>query len=540
MNYKFEQNAKFYHTMYLKARAEDSLDKAAEYLLEAIRLESSSSYRIELASLYSEMNQLDMSNQECFKILASNPKNIECLSLLSSNFAKKQNFRAAYFYFSQFDDYGIDELTDMVVQEADIDEFSKMGFKMVYSNGIKDCSDLKEEAEIYISMKSYKDAIRTLNSIPKNSPQYAWAQKVLVLCYYMVEDYQSSLDITNTLLLNNSEDISVIAVAYNILIESGQKSKANEYIDRIISLKCNEISDVLKAGYCLIDAKRFAEAIELMSNELDKYKYNDNLLLLLSNAYYLNNNIDKAKGILLKLINMYGDRTHAKIYLESYNLNEATDGGIAYGIPAGRALKYNMMIDQYSRENLFRKEFLYNSKFKNVLKWRLLADSSDDFSYSIVSMVGYLRNSAAAQFLKELLLSEKISGELKVNALYELFYCSNKSRVAIVYDAYFRIINMINPNTTTPAFVEAYALCAIFLSPMLKDYEDEIYRTFMMLNNKLKDNLSRMQSPEALAALIIYYTDNLEMSKEHKIITGIFGATLQTFRKYLKIMENRE
>lgn len=540
MNYKFAQDAEFYFNLYEKERMDGALDKAAEYLIEAIRLSRDVSYRIELASLYSEMGQLDMSNAECFKVLTKDHRNNECLSILSSNYTEKNNYRAAYYYFSKFDTYGLEDLSDIVSLDSDINDLNRLGFKMVWSNGVKDCSDLKEEAEIFLSMKNYKDAIKTLNRIPKKSLQYLWAKKLLVYCHYMNQDYQSSLDITKDLMSSNQGDIATITVAYSILAETGEKALAEFYSNKIMDMKCEDIGDVLKAGYCLMDAKRFNDAVALLNRELINYPYNDNLLLLLSTAYYMEGNIDKAKKLLLKLINMYGDRTYARIYLESINEGDTPNTGIAYSIPSTRAMKYIALIDKKNESfDKFKKEFLYSAKFKSLLKWRIQADSTDGYSYMLISGIGFLRNSAAGKFLEELLLNEKISGEAKVIALDNLFNISNKKNVALVNDSYFRIVNLINGKETSQDFSEAYAMCCIYLSPMLKDYEDEIYKTFIKLNDRLKGKLNHMRSAEALAALILYHCDNLDISKEHSIVTGLFGATLPTFRKYLKILETK-
>lgn len=539
MKYNFVHNAKFYYNLYEKKREDNKLMSASVYLLEAIRLSRDLGYRIELASLYSEMGQYDMSNDECFYVLAKDPKNSECLNILSYNFTEKKNYRAAYFYFNKYDIYAPDDLIDVIAADTIVSDFNRLGFKLVYSNGKKDCSELKEEAELYLFMKQYKDAIQVLRQISENSPQYLSAQKILVYCYFMTEDYEQALMIANNLLERKENDISVMAVVYNIYAETGQIDSAKVTGDKILLSECYEVNDALKAGYCMMDAKRYNDAIELLNRERKKYPYNDNIMLLLACAYYMSNSISKAKNILLKLINMYGDRTYAKFYLESVNLGENCDGVITFSIPALRACKNNRIIEKADASfESFNKALVFDSKFKSILKWRIVSDSTDDYSQMLISKLGVMNNSASYKFLEELLINDRISGEAKVNALFQLFDYPLKKRAAIVYDSYFRIINLININETTDYMAEAYAMCAIYLSPMLKDYENEIYNSFMALNNRLKDNLKSMQSPEALAALILYQCNDLDISKDHNILTGLFGATLQTFRRYLKILEN--
>ena len=81
MKYNFKQDAKFYFSLYDKYRADNNLDKAAEYLLEAIKISRSLDLRVELASLYSEMGQLDMSNEECYYVLSKDHKNSEIINI---------------------------------------------------------------------------------------------------------------------------------------------------------------------------------------------------------------------------------------------------------------------------------------------------------------------------------------------------------------------------------------------------------------------------------------------------------------------------
>jgi len=541
MSYKFVQDAKFYFNLYERNRETENLDKAAEYLLEAIRLSRSLDYRIELASLYSEMGQLDMSNEECYFVLSKDHKNSECLNILSNNYTEKKNYRAAYYYFSKFDTFGLDELTDIMAIENTSGDFNRLGFRLVWSNGVKDCTDIKEEAEIYLAMKSYKEAIKVLNRIAENSPQYIWARKMLVYCYYMTGDYEQALQITNELLEKNQEDISMLSVAYNILVETNENEKANKLINKIITSECKDVTDALKAGYCLMDSKRYTDAVSLIEREMLNFQYDEGLMLILSSAYYLIGNTEKAKNILLRLINMYGDRTFARFFLESLNAGELNDAGIAYGIPVSRALKLNSLIERNIKSSdKFAKAFLYDSKFKSILKWRILTDSIDDLSYMIICELGYQKNTAALKFLEELLLRDKVSGEAKVNIMSQIIMMGGRRRIAFVYDSYFRIVNNVSIKDATQWFIDAYSMCCVYLSPMLKDYEDEIYNSYIVLNEVLKEEKKRMQSPESLAALILYKCKNLDISRDLNILAGLFGANMQTFRKYIKILESKE
>ena len=534
MNYKLMQDPELYFSLYEKVKNEDNLDKAAEYLLEATRLSRDLSYRVELASLYLEMDQIDMSISECFSILSKEKNNTECLSLLSTNFAEKKNYRAAYYYFTKYDKSGIEDISEIMSYDTDLSEINKIGFKLVWNKGIKDCSEIKEEVEMYVAMKDYKQAIKSLNHIPKNSEQYDWARKMLVYCHYMNEDYQSALDVTEEVLKKSSGDISMLAVAYNILVETGDTDKATIYANLIVGLECADVNDAMKAGYCLMDSKRYVEAVTLLRREQNNYPYHDGLLLLLASAEQMAGKVDKAKNILLRLINMYGDRTYAKFYLESINLGEECNGGIAYAIPSLRALKNNVVIENNLASDIkFKKEFLYNSKFKSILKWRIQADSEDDYSKMLIAEIGILNNGAAIKFLEELLINEKIAGEAKIVALYYVLVNGLRRSIPIVYDSYLRTINMVKAKETTRYLVEGYAICAIHLAPMMKDYEDSILKSF----NKLKDKVNGMRSPDALAALILYYADDLTMNDE-TVVTELFGANLKTFRKYIKILES--
>jgi tetratricopeptide (TPR) repeat protein len=525
MSYNFVQDAKFYYNLYDKSRESGKLSEASQYLLEAIRLGRSMDYKIELASLYAEMGQLDMSNEECYAVLSKDRRNNDCLNILSNNFTEKKNYRAAYYYFSKFDAYGIDDFSDLLTSDSVLGDYNRLGFKLVWSKGVKDCSDVKEEAEIYLAMKSYKEAAASLNRISGNSPQYGWARKMLVFCYYMIGDYQQALEITEELLSKSENDISIMSVAYNILFETGQSEKAKIIADKIAVAECNEVGDVLKAGYCMMDSKRYKDAVTILEREMPFYPYDDGVMLLLSSAYYLVGSEEKAKKILLKLINIYGDRTYAKFFLESIKKKEFNDSGIAYGIPATKALKMNASIEKNLKTyEKFNKAFMYDADFKSVLKWRILTDSSDDLSYDIICSLGFIKNSSAIKFLEELLLKEKVTAEAKVNILSQIINIGGKKREAFVNESYFRIVNTVNPRETTPYFIDAYSMCCVYLAPMLKDYENEIYCSFTELNILLKEEKKKMYSSEALAALILYRSDKLEISKDKKIIAGLFGA----------------
>lgn len=539
MNYKFVQDDIFYYNLFEKYRDEGNLAKAAEFLNESIRLRKDIKYLTELALLYSEMGQLDMSNAVCFEVLMRDHRNNDCLTILSNNFTEKKNFRAAYFYFTKFDYYGIEELTEFVVSDAEAFDISRLGFKLVWSNGKKDTSDIKDEAEFYISLKDYNQAIEILNTVPSNSFQYLWSMKMLVFCYYMNEDYYSALKLTDELIKNDECDISLMAVNYNILIEIGEVTKATIIIDKMLTMKCKDINDVYKLSYCLMDSKRYFDVINLIHKEFSKYPYDDNLYILLASAYYMTDNIPLSKRYLLKLINMYQDRTFAKLYLDCFNKGEKCDGNMLYGIPQSKAIKYNKIIDKYNHsKDVFKKAFIYNPKFKNILKWRIKTQSDDGYSYMLISNIGLLNNSTSAKFLEEILIDNSIGAVAKINALCHLFKMGKNKRIALVYDSYFRIINMIDVKDSSMYFIEAYAICCVYLAPILKDYEDEIYKSFNYLYERLKDNFNRLQSSEAFAALILYYCDNLDINKDHKIVTGLFNATITTFRKYLKIVEN--
>ena len=152
------------------------------------------------------------------------------------------------------DYYGIEDMPDLIPDTLNRD-LNKFGFRLAWSNGVKDCSDIKEEAEIHLAMKNYKDAIRALERIYPNSPQYIWARKMLVFGYYMIEDYERALEIANDLLEKAENDISMMTVVYNILTETKQFDKAEKIIERIKKAECADVGDVLKAGYCLMSSK---------------------------------------------------------------------------------------------------------------------------------------------------------------------------------------------------------------------------------------------------------------------------------------------
>lgn len=540
--YKFQHNAEFYYSLYEKYRADGKLDKASEYLLETIRLNNKLSYHVELASLYSEMDQLIMSNDECFYVLSRDSKNFESISILSTNYSELKNYRAAYYYFNQYDDYGLEELADMMLQDSEFSDFSKLGFKLVYSNGRKDCSAQREDAEVHIGLQNYAQSIEILNSIPKNCTQYIWAQKMLVYCYYMIEDYERALEISKSLMKSSNSDVSMLAITYNILMEREEIDSAKDIVDKMAKIQCYDVHDVIKASYCLMDSKRYTEAIHLVKRERVNYLYDDSIILLLATAYYMEGDTDKAKYYIIKLIKMYGNRTYARYYLETFNNKEVFNGEIFNDIPSVKAIQMSKEIEEkYNQSSkVFEVNFLYNNNFRNMVNWRIMTDATEGYAYALIDEIASYKNSLgkhiARDFLERLLITDKLNGDIKASILSHLIYFNYTRTIPFVYDNYFRVINTVNCKRANAHFVDAYAMCCVYLAPILKDYEDEIYAVYNEILVKLGDNIKRMRSPEAIAALILYNCGGLELSKDQKIITGLFGANIQTFRKYLNYL----
>lgn len=536
MVYNYNFNSDFYLNLYDKYKEQDNLVKAIEYLNEAIRLDDKESLKVELASIYSDMGQFDMSNDVCYEILQKNPRNKQSLAILSSNFADKKNYRAAYFYFAKYDNSYLEEISDVLAVETE-QEYKRIGFKLVWSKGLKDCTKLQEDAEFLITMKDYDQAIKALKKIPSNSKQFIWAQKMLVFCLYMIEDYEYALDIINEILKLKQADISMLAVAYNISVEVNKGEDVHKYINLMLSLKCENFDEILKLCYCLMDAKRYRDVIAHSKKHLIKYPYNDKLMILQASAYYMNEDRRKAKNILRQLINLYGERTYAKYYLDSLNLNESCDGGIAYSVPIARALKNNIVIENCLADSKkFKKEFNNNIKFRNILKWRLDNDSDDEYSKMLVTRIGLIDNQSAGEFLESILVDEGISAETKIITLYYLMQIIKKNKISIVHDNYFRLIKRVDINKTTKYFTEAYCMCSILLAPLLMDYEIKLYNVF----RRLSPFVDGMRSPKALAAVILYYCKVNDMNEDENLITGLFGANLKTFKKYIKTIENRQ
>jgi len=261
---------------------------------------------------------------------------------------------------------------------------------------------------------------------------------------------------------------------------------------------------------------------------------------MLASAYQLLGETDKSKSILRDLINVYGDRTNAKYFMECINGGYKFDGGIYLGIPAALALAKVGELDKYTSDpERFEHAFLHLKNIKDTIRWRIMTNSDDDFSYMLITEVGLLRNSASTKFIEELLISDSISFDAKITALYYLLTMRRKKHITLLSENYLRSIIPLDIKDATNVILEAYAMCAVNLAPLLGSYEESLYEAFLLIEKTLTEELSHMRSPEALAALVVCSSEDLNFSEDIKVIAGLFGASLPTLRKYLKYLENK-
>ncbi|HEY8444088.1 MAG TPA: hypothetical protein VIL24_04760 [Clostridia bacterium] len=540
---KFLQNADYYFDLALDCLDEEDYLNALDYIRRAIKLEPNElDFRFLLAQIYSEMGLFSKSNFEYFKLLAIDQNLGECFLRISQNYYMMRDEESAIYYIKKsmefgFDQDEFDEDDDLIIDyETMLRELSGTRFKLISKN-MEDQMLLNYAGKL-MSISEYDSAMQLLSYVKPDSKYYINALNSAAFCSAHAENPHQEIEFAQKVLELEPYNINALCNLVDGYAQLGEIESAKKVADVILQLKITDTNDYYKAAIMLLQCGYNKQAIKYLCDFLSYHPYHEAGLLLLSLAYYNQQELELAKECVYKLVRIDNTNTIAKYYNQYFqNHQEFKELEYIKQVPkeeADRRIRMFEQIAEYSSSDLI-KLIKSDPEFFDYAKW-IFEYAHINLTQKLIEKLSRLRNSQAQTFLRECLVDNTLSFVIKQRILRKLLSTLPSKKIALVHEEEIRFIspkvtkNIFNyPKAYFEAFMDVFTSLAF----VDKDYETEFNRSVRRILNLSTARNAKFKSRKNIAALFAFNFKRPEIFRDLNTVVKIFGANKQTVLRYL-------
>jgi tetratricopeptide (TPR) repeat protein len=211
----FIQNGEYYFKKGMQAYQQRDLYKAKKYFERAVQYDKNdATFVLQLASVLAELGEYQASNQWLFKIVHELDETMyECFYFLANNFAHLGLFREAMKYAEMY--LACDPNGHFAEDTEDLIELLKIDQEDENSDVQDDLIVLQERARFLLEKEEFPEAIRLLETIIANYPEFWSAYNNLALAYFYNGNVQKAQEIVEQVLERNPGNLHALC---NLLV----------------------------------------------------------------------------------------------------------------------------------------------------------------------------------------------------------------------------------------------------------------------------------------------------------------------------------
>lgn len=409
-------DANFYFERALRHLNRNNYSKALKYFWRTVDIEPNNPvHYCNLAGILSEIGHFKESNELLLYVVENlDPKLTECYYYLANNYAYLEELEQSFKYVHRYLDespegeFAEDASEMLSFISSELDEIDDLG------DGSRELYIAHYKAKGLLEEGKFFEAIKRLEEMVGNYPDFFPAKNNLALAYFYLGDYTKSIEQTKSVLDKESNNIHALcnlAIIYQHINEIDEYNFLIEFLTKLSPYNSEHL-------YKLATTFAILGEHEVAFKHFNKLISKDELNIVLMHygavAAYNTGRFDLAFKWWNKILKSDRDSLVAKYYLDVF------EGDISNRlvILPTFCYQYELPIEQLTnivkQSNHFYKEFT----FKSML-WGL-KNGENRVKESILLGLGFFRNSEAEVVLRDFLLNEDNSKHLKNKALLAL------------------------------------------------------------------------------------------------------------------------
>ncbi|BDG45835.1 MULTISPECIES: tetratricopeptide repeat protein [Parageobacillus] len=301
----FIQNGEYYFKKGMQAYQQRDLYKAKKYLERAVQYDrNNASFALQLASVLAELGEYQASNQWLLKIVHELDETMyECFYFLANNFAHLGLFHEAMKYAEMY--LARDPNGHFAEDIEDLMELLKIDQEEENGGEQDDLITLQERARFLLEKEEFPEAIRLLETIIANYPEFWSAYNNLALAYFYNGNVQKAQEIVEQVLERSPGNLHALCnrlVFYYYLRDERQVKRLS---DQLACVHPFFIEHRYKLGATFALVGRFDLAFKWLYH-LYKIRYDgdDAFYYWLAYAAYYTGREELAKNVWEKVIDV--------------------------------------------------------------------------------------------------------------------------------------------------------------------------------------------------------------------------------------------
>ncbi len=413
---KFEQNADFFYTKYIKCVEKGRYLDALTSLRSAIEKEPEDpEFKLSLAELYTEIGDFEESNFLLFEQLRTDGTFFgDCLFGMGCNFIGLQDLDKASECFSRY----IDAFPDGEYAEDAQDFLDTIEEDIVGQTELYDISREMESANINsFPFHSHLNPIE-LEELANKNPDSASIANDLSFAYICENNAEKAKTIAQQVLLREPSNVGALCNLLTVAKMQGDKQCIDECLQTLSKTPPVEFDDSFKLVLTYCDVAEHELAYSSIKSLLVDHPYNIRLMYLFAVACLKTGRRNEAEDQHYNILVIHPDNQIATYYLSCLaNFEDDTQDfpiDYDYALPIEEMYKRMDELGKYLDDCVqnMNETWKNEPRFRNLIKWILTLHDSQVKTLALATL-GTIDDEDAKQILRRYLMRIDEPDELK-------------------------------------------------------------------------------------------------------------------------------
>lgn len=499
---QFEKNHEIYCKKAVERAENGDYEGALRFLFCAKSLSDSIDVLADIADVYADMGQLELSNKYWFYYMDRAPKDKLGVAYeeLAINYFYMDDFLSSSYYFH------LKLTTDGFISQENLDkeivdffsgeEFRRNSYHIAYPFDRADYSYQKKKGKRAIASGGFTEAVKIIESIPVECRDEDTSGE-LAVSYFMSDDLESAEKVARESIKNHGENVTAYCNLSTVFDMKEDFEKSDFYYRKALSLRTGEKSEVFKIATCAIERADHETARECLEKILVERPYDIAMRFFYGMALLNLNNPDGAVREFERAHRISPTDIAVKYYL-NYAKKVSENGEDAENI---LPLKYVKDLPEKIKKKYAKKikaladspEKIYSAmkkqENKDIAEWGLHSTESEIMRQSVY-LFATAFTSNAKKALYDALLNPETTEECKRVITYVLLAKGHKEKFGVVGGSYYLKIKpkkLVSEKDSEEGFIYLSAYALALSRVMFRQTEglekiaqsiDKVYRKF--------------------------------------------------------------
>ncbi len=545
---KFELNKNLIKKLAYKRVDNGDFVGALDFLLPLIKRENAPEIMLDIADIYRDMDEFELSNRYIFKYMSkAKTKDLPCVyeDLAVNHFYLDKYDIASYYLKKKLD---IDGFLDRDSLDPEILEYysasDENDIRLVYPPNLANYEKEYKKAVREMASGNFQEAIDVFLQIPKECKDYLNAVDKIAYAYFLIEDYDNALLYTKEMVKLKGESVLSYCHLSNIYDKKDNKEKSGFYYLRAKECEIKETEELARLAVCALEKKDAEFASTLIEKLLKEKEYSSDLLIYYGQTLINTNRWQKAREIFSKAYRINDKNYIAKYYLKFTDrlLGNDKDAKSALPIPFNADLpesEYERLIGKLMVLNAQEKKaFSESLKNKEIQEMFLFGVESrnENISEACIFTLFKSKSPFSRNLLNECLLLDSVDVSVKRAIVYTLAF-GGQSQLSLTINGRYNRVKIGEVLATKEQEEVVYYAGYISALSLLSITSFEDYNKLTLKANAVFTTLKNSKenfTMDEIGALLVYLLDYGKLTTK-KVVCQYFGLKKERFNQILEL-----